>query len=178
MPSAVVINTLCCNVLLFFFVPQYVAVQKMNLSERRRDGTSEISSDPRTKRLETRRVWLACLQKHTNITHGSIYTYTYTQKFHTSLQLSTRESANMRFHNFRVIIFFFFFFFRPDFSLPEQVQALIFPLNVPRYGGGLHRRQAMFVFFLRPWGPCNLVEVASPFHAITTVESVIYMSCT
>ena len=65
-----------------------------------------------------------------------------------SLQILLPKSTHTRFHNFRVIIFFIFFFFRPDFSLPEQVEALIFSLNVPRYGGGVHRRQAMFVFLL------------------------------
>ena len=65
-----------------------------------------------------------------------------------SLQILLPKSAHTRFHNFRVIIFFIFFFFRPDFYLPEQVEALIFSLNVPRYGGGVHRRQAMFVFLL------------------------------
>ena len=65
-----------------------------------------------------------------------------------SLQILLPKSTHTRFHNFRVNIFFIFFFFRPDFSLPEQVEALIFSLNVPRYGGGVHRRQAMFVFLL------------------------------
>ena len=53
-----------------------------------------------------------------------------------SLQTLLPKSAHTR----------FFFFFRPH--LPEQVEALIFPLNVPRYGGGVHRRQATFVFLL------------------------------
>ena len=45
---------------------------------------------------------------------------------------------------FRVI--FFIFFFRPAFSLLEQVEALIFSLNVSNFAGGVHGHQAIVSF--------------------------------
>ena len=101
-----------------------------------RDGTSEISRDPRTKRLETRLERLVRFSKHTsNISEISSLVIHKLSLAHTCLQFSTRESAYTRFHDFRVIIFFIIiiiiiiiiiFFSKPAISLPEQASALIF----------------------------------------------------
>ena len=106
-----------------------------------RDGTSEISHDPRTKLLKTRWEWLPRPSKHTN---GPI---SCSQRPHTHLPFSTRDFAHTRLHDFLVIInIFFFFFFNPAISLPEPVEALIFSLYVSNFARGVHGHQAIVSF--------------------------------
>ena len=114
-----------------------------------RDGTSEISRDPRTKRLKTRREWLTMASKSLAIVYRPIPSYTYAPRLHTCPQFPTREVALTRFHDFRVIIIIiilFFFLFRPASSVPEAVEALIFSQNVSNFAGGMHGYQAIVSF--------------------------------
>ena len=61
-----------------------------------RDGTGQISRDPRKKPHQTRRKRLAKPSKLTKVIHGPISSYPYRKR----LQYSARESAHTRFLDF------------------------------------------------------------------------------
>ncbi|CAI8054379.1 hypothetical protein GBAR_LOCUS29682, partial [Geodia barretti] len=129
-----------------------------------RDDTSEISRDPHTKRLETRREWLAMPSKHTtNHSRVHIYLYTCPKVSYVPAILDTRI-CSYAISDFRVIIFFIFFFFKPAISLPVPAEALIFSLNVSNFAGGVHGHQAIISFLPQvttvdhgalPWSTLN-----------------------
>ena len=110
-----------------------------------RDETDQISRDPHTKSILTRRERLASLRNAPAVAHGFISSCTYAVIPHTYLQFSTREFAHTRFLDFRVIIIilFFIFFRKPAISKQEQVYALIFPLNASTVDGGVTSHQAI-----------------------------------
>ena len=100
------------------------------------DDTDEISRDPRTKRLKTRRESLPRPSKHTsNSLRAHIYLYMF-PKISNAPSVIHERIRSYAISRFRVIIFFiffffFFFFFKPAISLPVPVQALIFSLRSP-----------------------------------------------
>ena len=114
-----------------------------------RDETDQISRDPHTKSILTRRERLASLRNAPAVTHGFISSCTYAVIPHRYLQFSTREFAHTRFLDFGVIIIiiiiilFFIFFRKPAISKQEQVYALIFPLNASTVDGGVTSHQAI-----------------------------------
>ena len=114
-----------------------------------RDDTDEISRDPRTKRLKTRRESLPRPSKHTsNSLRAHIYLYMFPKTSYAPSVLHARLRS-YAISRFRVIIFFifFFFFFKPAISLPVPVQAMIFSPKVSNFAGGVHGYQAI-VYFL------------------------------
>ena len=113
-----------------------------------RDDAGEISRDPRTKHLKTRREWLTMASKSLAIVYWTIPSYTYAPRPPTCPQFPTGEVALTRFRVIIIIMIFFifFFFFRPAISLPEAVEALIFSLNVSNFAGGVHGCQAIVSF--------------------------------
>ena len=116
-----------------------------------RDGTSEISRDPRTKRLQTRRESLARPSKYTN--NNLLDSYLAVHKPSSFLPASSlpRENPLTRdFHNFRVIIFIIILIIiiiiiisKPAISLLEPGEALIFSPNISSVDGGVHGREAI-----------------------------------
>ena len=117
-----------------------------------RDDTDEISRDPRTKRLKTRRESLPRPSKHTsNSLRAHIYLYMF-PKISNAPSVIHERIRSYAISRFRVIIFFifffffFFFFFKPAISLPVPVQALIFSLKVSNFAGGVHGHQAIDYF--------------------------------
>ena len=111
-----------------------------------RDGAGEMSRDPGTKASKTRRERLAMPSKYPKDHSRGPYLLIHMPKCILCPCKSYYRNPLIR--DFTIFVSSSSSFFRPDFSLPEQVEALIFSLNVPRYGGGVHRRQAMFVFLL------------------------------
>ena len=112
-----------------------------------RDETDQISRDPHTKSILTRRERLASFRNAPAVAHGFISSCTYAVIPHMYLQFSTREFPHTRFLDFRVIIIiiilFFIFFRKPAISKQEQVYALIFPLNASTVDGGVISHQAI-----------------------------------
>ena len=87
------------------FSTNHTIIVRESIDSLYRDGTGEISRDPRTKRLKTQWEWLPRPSKYTrNSVRADIYLYTCSQRPHTHLQWSMREFAHTRFHDFRVII--------------------------------------------------------------------------
>ena len=89
-----------------FRVIIFIIIIRASVDALCRDGTSEISRDPRTKRLQTRRESLARPSKHTN--NNLLDSYLAVHKPSSFLPASSlpRENPLTRdFHNFRVIIF-------------------------------------------------------------------------
>ena len=78
------------------------------------------------------------LQNTLAIVYGQISSYTCSQRPHTHLQYSTREVAHTCHHNHLLLLRLF-----QTRSLPEQVAAMIFSLNVSRLHGGVHGHQAV-----------------------------------
>ena len=129
-----------------------------------RDGASEISRDPRTKRLQTRLAW------HSKNTNNTFWKHIYIGLLvPTCLQFATRESATRDFTIFAVIIFLFS---KSAISLPEQVSALIFSPNVSAIDGGVHGHRA--IVFLLPYIP-TVDRGALPRQ---TLNDAIYMRYT
>ena len=108
-----------------------------------RDDADEISRDPRTKRLKTRRESLPRPSKHTsNSLRAHIYLYMFPKTSYAPsvLHARLRSYAISRFschHNYS----------SSAISLPVPVQALIFSLKVSNFAGGVHGHQAI-VYFL------------------------------
>ena len=136
-----------------------------------RDGASEISRDPRTKRLQTRRESLARPSKHTN--NNLLDSYLAVHKSSSFLPASSLPRENLLtrdFHNFRVIIIIIIIS-KPASSLLE---AMIFSPNVSRVDGGVHGHQAIVIGSLcittvdhgaqegkgctTPFAPCHMTD--------------------
>ena len=86
-----------------------------------RDETDQISRDPHTKSILTRRERLVILRNAPAVAHGFISSCTYAVIPHMYLEFSTQEFAHTRFLNFCVIIIilFFIFFSKPAISKQE-----------------------------------------------------------
>ena len=82
-------------------------------------------------------------RNYAKVTDRPISICTYTQKYCTCVQFSTREIAHARFHDFNVIMFILIFFSKPAISLPEPGEVLIFSQNISRMDGGVHGPQAI-----------------------------------
>ena len=98
-----------------------------------RDGTSEISHDPRTKRLETWREWLA-IQSHQKSPTGPYLPIHMPKSF--------IRPCNSRHENPLILDFTIFvssYSSSSSYSLLEPVDALNFSLNVSRDAGDVHR---------------------------------------
>ena len=110
-----------------------------------RDGTSEISRDPLTKRLQTRRESLARPSKHTN--NNLLDSYLAVHKpssFLPASSLPRKNPLTRDFHNFRVIILIIIIIIsKPAISLLEPAEAIIFSPNISSVDGGVHGREAI-----------------------------------
>ena len=106
-----------------------------------RDEQGQISRDPRTKRLLTRRESLAKPSEHASnsaFANISLYICLTSSYLPSVLHTRKRSNANLRIschHNSSP----------SAISLPEQVQVIIFPPIVSRVARGVHGHQA-FVF--------------------------------
>ena len=69
-----------------------------------RDETGQISCDPPTKSLLTRRERLASFRNAPAVAHGFISSCTYVERPRAYLQFSTREFAHMLFLDYLVIL--------------------------------------------------------------------------
>ena len=112
-----------------------------------RDGTSEISRDPRTKHLQTQRESLARPSKHTN--NNLLDSYLAVHKPSSFLPASSLPRENpltCDFHNFHVIfiiIIIIIFLSKPAIPLLEPAEAMIFSPNISSVDGGVHGREAI-----------------------------------
>ena len=125
----------------------YISFIRESVDSLYMDDADEISRDPRTKRLKTRRESLPRPSKHTsNSLRAHIYLYMF-PKISYAPSVIHERIRSYAISRFRVIIFFiFFFFFKPAISLPVPVQALIFSLKVSNFAGGVHGHQAIDYF--------------------------------
>ena len=112
-----------------------------------RDGTGQISSDPRKNCLKTRR---ECLTRPSKLTkthsRASIQLSTCRKASYMAPILCARICSHAISRILVIIIIFFLFFSKPAISMLERVDRLILLRSVSRVGGSVHGHKAIVSF--------------------------------